>query len=630
MGAVLMMWIGLAVGLALLAPVVGARLLPLAGGRLGWVPYLSNIAATTVVKKAGLQRPVAEGLAVLLGLGVMAFAEVPSTLIAITALAIVGLEHGCRVFERRILASPYAVPGVRKYGEAARAHAQENGAASRLFPGPTVHPVLTITARGPFRRRMPTYDLGTLLVGSRVEVRLLVGNHSKFPTQTAVTVGVTAPAALKVEDRPADELPRLCPGDAREWRIAWRVEAASPPDRVRFDVRWGESRHALEIHFEARKARPETEVRSAVIERYEGGCRSAFAWRGDMDLYDETTLQSIEGLEVAFGLAARYRMPQSMYLSTRLSLDPEAARAFGEHYGADRGDRRIPAFVEWMRDNVDLRHSATYPTRTEKRFVVELGNHGHLHFGTDTAAARENGWRPGSRMGAGRYPWLGPESGSLAEQRDNALEAARLCESSFGFRPRSWAMPDRTNDASTPRAMEEAGCEVLSDSNVGAIHNVLFQPPPHHPGGTRAVELTKRFPGDPLDVFDVAMNVFWIHRAHRLGIPLIFMCHQHLRMYESEACPRLTEYILRYALERFNGDLHVNTVYGIGKYWREVLSPLTRTVTVRPEGRRVVVGNGSDQAFEELPVEVELTDGTKLTRLVSVPAGDECAVDVFS
>lgn len=191
-------------------------------------------------------------------------------------------------------------------------------------------------------------------------------------------------------------------------------------------------------------------------------------------------------------------------------------------------------------------------------------------------------------------------------------------------------MPDRTRDAETPRAMEAAGCDVLSDSDVRAIENVLLQPPPHHPPGTRAVELTKRYPGDPLNVYHVAMNVFWFHRAHRLGIPVVFMCHQHLRAYESRSCAVYTEYLLRYVLERFNGDLHVNTVYGIGKYWREVLSPETRTVTVRVDGDEVIVTNGSDQDFDAVPVDLVAGDGRRFTRLVSLAAGSEVRLNAFN
>jgi hypothetical protein len=183
-------------------------------------------------------------------------------------------------------------------------------------------------------------------------------------------------------------------------------------------------------------------------------------------------------------------------------------------------------------------------------------------------------------------------------------------------------MPDRTNDRFTAAAMEAAGCEVLSDSDARPRHNVLLQPPPHHPPGTEAVELTKRYPGDPQHIHHVAMNLFWIHRAHRRRIPVVFMCHQHLRQFDGYGCARFTEHILRRVLHDFNGDLHVNTVYGIGKHWREVLSPETRRVTVTvEEGRRVRVHNGSDVDLTDVPLEIELAGGRRFTVLVNVGSG---------
>ena len=391
-------------------------------------------------------------------------------------------------------------------------------------------------------------------------------------------------------------------------------------------VEWGHFRQELEIHFDGCRLVADATIASAEISRYPGGCRSAFAWRGDMDLYDESTLQSIEGLEVTLSLAARYRMPQTMYLSTRLSLDEASARQWGEHYGADRGAARIPEFIQWMRANVELRHDCSYPFAAQKRFLLELGNHGHLHFGTDTAGAAENGWKPKARMGAGVYPWLGSDRSSFGEQRDNAIETRRLFEKHFKYSPKSWAMPNRTNDRFTAAAMEAAGCEVLSDSNVRTQHNVLLQPPPHHPHDTTAVELTKRYPGDPQHIYHVAMNLFWIHRAQRKGIPVVFMCHQHLRQFDGYACARFTEYTLRYALEKFHGDLHINTVFGIGKYWREVLSPKTHRIRVAVENNSIRIRNESDFSLVEAPLEVKLADGRRFTVLVNVAAGGEIRV----
>ncbi len=139
-----------------------------------------------------------------------------------------------------------------------------------------------------------------------------------------------------------------------------------------------------------------------------------------------------------------------------------------------------------------LVHKMSYPTHSPKRYLMELGNHGHLHYGTDAAAAPGNGWKIGARMLQGKYEWVVDGSSSFTEQRDNALEARRLMMELFDFAPATWAMPDRTRDEHTARAMEAAGCEVLSDSTARPIDNVLLQPPPFHPAGTRAVELAQR------------------------------------------------------------------------------------------------------------------------------------------
>jgi hypothetical protein len=147
---------------------------------------------------------------------------------------------------------------------------------------------------------------------------------------------------------------------------------------------------------------------------------------------------------------------------------------------------------------------------------------------------------------------------------------------------------------------------------------------------SRAVELTKRYPGDPQHLYHVAMNLFWIHRAHRKGIPVVFMCHQHLRQFDGYACARFTEYTLRYVLSRFQGDLHINTVYGIGKYWREVLSLASRRVTLRVEGNRLRLENQSDADFADVPVDVTLNSGARLTLLVSLPAGSRVCLDALT
>jgi hypothetical protein len=612
-------------GLAFLAPLIGARLLFLSRWRVGWVTYLCCVVTETALKKTGLSRLGVELIQAAVGLGLLALSGLGSSGLVTVLAAIACIEVTVRARDGRILREVFAArvrPASGGRGDGKR--------GTFTCPCPSVDPDLTFSLRGPFVERMPRYQLGHLWLGQELDLLLTVANHTRISTQTPVGLRVLSDGGITLETGRAGTISRLRPGEAREWRFRGKVTASMGSGALRLRIAWGQRSRELEIRHDGAGERPQRGLKVAHISRYAGGCRAAFAWRGDMDLYDEVTFQSIEGLEETLSLAARYRIPQTLFLSTRLTLDVEEGKSYAEHYGVDRGAARIPDFVRWVRENVELRHASPYPFRSTKRFLIELGNHGHLHFGTDAAAAPANGWKFQTKLGGGRYPWLGEETGSFAEQRDNALEAARRCEAAFGFRPRSWAMPDRTRDSETPRAMEAAGCEVLSDSDVRTIHNVLLQPPAHHPDGTRAVELTKRYPGDPLDVFHVAMNIFWFHRAHRLGIPVVFMCHQHMRAYKSRACATYTEYLLRYVLERFNGDLHVNTVFGVGKYWREVLSPATRTVKVRVEVDTIVVTNGSDEGFDDIPVDLETTDGRRFTRLVSLAAGAEVRLDAFA
>jgi hypothetical protein len=610
--------------MVLLMPVVGVRLVFLIRGRLGWINYLANVFSEFFVKKVGWPREAVEAVLALAGLGLLRLAGVNWAGVLLAVLLLAGLELYIRITEVHLLKTSYTP--LDRIGLRGATPENTRGLAAG-YPTPSTHPELTINLLGPFIERLPRYELGTLAVGRRFELKLVIGNHTLVPTQTGLRIRVQVPPALACQRDFGELVPRLRSGEVHELLLLWTVGSESPAARMRIEVEWGDRQHVLEAHFTRCVAPGKLQIGEARISRYPGGCRSALAWRGDMDLYDESTLQSIEGLEVTLGLAARYRMPQTLYLSTRLSLDVAEARQWADHYGCDRGAERIPAFIEWLRNNVEFRHACSYPFKSAKRFLIELGNHGHLHFGTDTAAAAANNWQAKARMGEGVYPWLTADRSSLGEQRDNALEARQWCERHFGFTPKSWAMPDRTNDRDTAAAMEAAGCEVLSDSNVRTKHNVLMQPPPHHPPGSKAVELTKRYPGDPQHLYHVAMNLFWIHRAHRKGIPVVFMCHQHLRQFDGYACARFTEYTLRYALSRFQGDLHINTVYGIGKYWREVLSPLTRRVTLRVEGNQLRLENHSDTDLVDVPVDVRCGPDTRHTILVSLPAGSRICLD---
>ena len=588
----------IALGSLLLASVGLARLFVLARWRAGWAMYLANVFWEVFPKKLGIGRFWLEAVAAAVGLASLAWGGLPWIAVAVLGVALLLLEFSNRRWERRLVAGP-------------------------------VPTGLILTVEAPFRERLPRYRLGTLWAGIPFDVELIVGNPSFAPTASPVKVRLVAPA------------PWLCGGSSEQTlepipsggigRGKWTLCPTSPfgAGTVEIIVEEGRVRRRIHMAHDGCRSTAEASPVRAAISRYPGGRRSAFAWRGDMDLYDVLTKQSVAGLQVALGLAARYAFPQTMCLSTRLSFDEKEAREWAAHDGRDHGAAEIPHFIQFLREQVDLRHACAYPAQGKgKPFVMELGNHGHLHYDTATSAAPENGWKSHARMGAGRYSWMGDDASSFGEQRDNVLEAARWCERLLGFVPRSWAKPGRCNDADTARAAAAAGCEVLSGADIRARDNVLYQPPPHHPGGTNAVELTSRYPPDPQHGHHVAMLRFWMQRANRLGRPMVFMCHQHMRQWEGMACARFTEYVLRSALADFHGEFYVDTLFGIGKYWREVLSLKTRRVTVSLEGTRLAVENRSDVDFERVPVDLERRDGTRSTVLVSVRSGQKVALDL--
>ena len=580
----------------LLAAVLLPRLLFLAPYRVGWAMYVANVGWEILPKKLGVGRFRLEALAAAAGLALLAWGGTPWSAVAILGGLLLAVEVVHRRWTKRLIFD--AVPSD-----------------------------WLLTVEAPFVARLPEYHLGVRWVGVPFELELIAVNPG--PASVALGVRLEAPREWLAGGHP-DQALALDPAGG-VGRAKWTL---CPAARQRGGVleivaEGGGLVRRIRIEHDGCLPAAEAPPVRAAISRYPGGRRSAFVWRGDMDLYDVRTFQSIEGLETTLGLSARYAFPQTMCLSTRLSLDEAAAREWAAHAGAETGAAEIPRFIQWLRNKVDLRHTCAFPAKGEsKPYLMELGNHGHLHYDTAAAAAPENGWTSHAKMGAGRYPWMGDDASSFGEQRDNILEAGRWFQRCLGFRPHSWAKPGRCNDAATSRAAAAAGCEVLSGSDIRARDNVLFQPPPHHPGGTEAVELTSRYPPDPQHVYHFAMLLFWLQRSKRLGLPMVFMCHQHMRQWEGPACGRFAEALIRSVLADFHGEFYVDTLFGVGQYWREALSPQTRRLSVALDGIRLAVDNRSDMDFERVPVDLELENGTRSTVLVSVRSGQKIELDL--
>lgn len=606
--------------LAILAfvPVFLNRMYFLAPTPLGILYYYPNILNEFVVRRLGWSRVVPDLIFAGAGSALFLAADLDHWFVVfVITFHVLVLDRMNMRRERGMLHSAYAHEDERP--RAART-ARDSGFTPGLYPNPAPHPEFVLNVEGPFLRRTPHYDLGDLAEGRVLSLALLIGNHSVVDASIPGTVRVEIEGTL---DGPAHPLsfPPLRSGIVHRLPLTFTATRAGGSGRIHLVLTYADRERRLTVGYRSVFPASAATPRAAEVTRYPGGCRSAFAWRGDMDHYCRPTFQSIDGLTQTLGLAARYKFPQTMFTSSRLVVDEESARQFYEKLGVERGQEEVDTFVDWFRTNVTLRHALAYPFDVSTPYAMELGNHGHLHFGTDAAASPENGWTFAAQMGAGEYAWVSPGADSFTEQRDNAIECGRQFQKHFGFTPKSWAMPDSTNDAFTPRAMEAAGCEVLSDSDISHKHNVLFQPPPHHPENCGSVELTKRYPGDPETVYQVDMIRYWMHRAHRKSIPVIFMCHQHMRQYLGHGCTRFTEAVLRSALTEFQGDLHVNTVYGIGKYWKEVLSPTHRTLEVEVKEGSVVLTNRGEYPLAQVPVDITYASGAQSTTLVDIDPG---------
>ncbi len=613
------------VGAGLLLTLTLGRCLGLAPYRIGIVMYLANVLLETAEKRTPLSRWTLEAailVVALLCLGIGSGSLELAALIAVGYLLLV-LENVTR--ERRLINNVYGTQETRGLRGTSPSESADN---ARRFPAPGLHPQLSVNLDGPFVSRMPTYELGILPVGRPISLSVLIGNHSRTPSQSEIDVTLDVPTGWRVEGELKQELEPLEVG--RVENVQWTIwpTASLASQEIVVCVRSSRFKSQLVVRADGCRQIRVNDVAAIEIKRYPEARRATFTWRGDFDLHDTASFQTAGGLETAFGLSMRYAMPQTMYLSTRLSLDQQSADEWARHYHVSRGSRQVPEFVQWLRDNVEWVYDAAYPVRSEKRYVVELGNHGHLHYDTDASGAEGNHWKAGAKPGEGKYPWQGDDLSSFADQRDNITEAARWCRDLLGFEPKSWAKPGRGNDQFSPAAVEAAGCLVATGSDIRPRDNVLKQPPPHHPMGTSIVEITARYPSDPQHIQHAAMLQYWIHRGHRLGIPVVILVHQHMRQFDGVVCERITESLLNSTLNGFHGDFYFNTVFAVGCYWRDVISSHSKVVQIEMSGDSIQIINGGPRPWKAVPVDIRLHDGTRMTRLVDLAPESKITLDI--
>ncbi|MHC1765387.1 MAG: hypothetical protein AB9869_13975 [Verrucomicrobiia bacterium] len=500
---------------------------------------------------------------------------------------------------------------------------QHRGYGKRV---PLPVPELIVVVRGPVLYRRPRrYELGDWPEGWEADFELLVVNPSVIRPQLPLEIELSGSLPGFVIQGEGKRTV-VCPEPGGLERIVFRLRAISNGSGATATVRvtHGDFGFCRILRLRSVVPRARLRIQRAEVTRWKYGARAAFAWRGDQDLYDPATLQSEEGLRLSLGLSQRFRLPTTLFLSGRLSLVEEEHRRFCQRFGWDRCSGEIPAFIRFLRDEVEIQPELDWPVSPRKSFAAELGNHMYLHYGTHAAADEGNNWTSHTPINAGRYPWdTGSAKDSFTEQRDNASKNAALIKDLFGAEMITYAIPSNLNDANTARAVEAAGLEIGSDTDCGAFVNVFKLPAPHHPPGChRLVELTRKYPRDPDDASQVAVLKYWAHAARRTGRPFILLCHHHLTRYEGVASMHLMEKLLADILGGSEGDFYPATMGAIGRYWMRVLDPENRWIRIRTEGTCVTLSNGGKAALIGLPVEIEMEGGGRFLCLVDLKPGE--------
>jgi hypothetical protein len=132
--------------------------------------------------------------------------------------------------------------------------------------------------------------------------------------------------------------------------------------------------------------------------------------------------------------------------------------------------------------------------------------------------------------------------------------------------------------------------------------------------------INKKYPGDPDNVYKLAMLKYWMGVAIRKRRAFVYMTHHHALRFKGNACISMTEEILRHAIQDYRGNFYISTVYGLGEYWDRVLCPKHRWVKAEvKDGNAVAVSNTGDEALEGIPVEVAFSGGKKMLVLADLP-----------
>jgi hypothetical protein len=332
--AMTLLWL---VAVAVTATFLLSKCFFLARTRMGAAMMLANVLYETAFKRLGLIKWQMDAITLPLAVGVWWWLAGPTAASIIATVMALGWGGAL------------AVDMNWRNGTFARQHKQFAGRV------PLPVPKLLVVVRGPILDRGHLYELGDWPEGLEQSFQILVTNPGTVYPQLPLLVKVESDTpGFVVEGVISRQLPCPDPGKLEAVSFRLRAPSGSGPLRAGICVEHGDFcfRRTLSL----RRVIPLTaaRVRSVQVTRWKHGSRAAFAWRGDQDLYDPATFQSADGLRTSLGLAQRFHLPTTLFLSGRLSLVEQEHLEFCRHFGLNRHSEEIPTFIDFLRREVQI------------------------------------------------------------------------------------------------------------------------------------------------------------------------------------------------------------------------------------------------------------------------------------
>ena len=520
-------------------------------------------------------------------------------------------------------------------------------------------PKLAVTVRGPIVSIRRTtlgrehVNLGCLFVGRQVELRVIVHNISNEVVGSVRISARCQARGVEVSLGKHDALDRLGPGEAVDADLKILAQEACPKrETIRLVCQWrgGVLRKAISI--DGCVDGTGVRVKRCSIERWKGGARAAFCWRADVDGLDN--LSNEVTLSRAFALARRFKVPISLFISSRLSLVHNEWAEWVTHLPGKwgEGDTSVERFNRWISflKSLAVEARAEYPCEASGNSpcTVQVGSHNYYHYhssyGYDASAA--TGWRSNVSPGEFRHPWATTAPWTAAsEVLDNLREDARIIQTSLSVRPTSWAAPGDVGGEEYVEALGSLGLFAASEAvPAGSPRFGLFLAPyrpdlaarmPIHPAGSRVVETfahVRRF--DPHTTNELMSVKRAIDLAVGSGVQLTCLIHPHLRTYSpffgEPSAERCVEEVLRFLTQDMGSQIWITSHFAIAEYWDAVLCPQHRRVQVSVDQTTIEMVNSGDRLLREVPIDVELEDGRRIAFLVDLDPMSKKRIDLAS